>query len=84
MKPLKAPGIDGVHAFFFQKNWSVVGDSICQLVQIFFDGSGIYEAICHTSIVLISKQEKPESFKRFRSISLCNTIYKIITKVIAN
>ena len=35
-------------------------------------------------IVLFPNQDKPEGFNHFRPISLCNTIYKIITKVIAN
>ena len=46
MGPLKAPGVDGVHAFFFQKNWSVVGDSVCNLVRQIFDGGVIDDAIC--------------------------------------
>ncbi|KAE8720374.1 hypothetical protein F3Y22_tig00020138pilonHSYRG00048 [Hibiscus syriacus] len=37
MDPLKAPGIDGLHAAFFQKNWNVVGGSVFRFVMKFFD-----------------------------------------------
>ncbi|KAL4378482.1 hypothetical protein GQ457_02G032630 [Hibiscus cannabinus] len=31
--PLKAPGHDGLHAEFFQRQWSVVQNSVCQMVR---------------------------------------------------
>jgi hypothetical protein len=37
-----------------------------------------------TSIVLIPKVDNPVDLKDFRSISLCNVVYKIISKCLVN
>ncbi|MBA0842410.1 hypothetical protein Goarm_002235, partial [Gossypium armourianum] len=32
MSPLKAPGVDGFHARFYQSQWDIVGPSVCSMV----------------------------------------------------
>jgi len=44
----------------------------------------IYGSITSTFIALIPKKDKAESFSDFRPITLCNILYKIVTKILAN
>ncbi|XP_055960979.1 uncharacterized protein LOC126672148 [Mercurialis annua] len=84
LQPLKSPGVDGLHALFLQNQWSTVGPKICDFIKGIFSGQEFPREINRTLITLIPKCENPESIKSFRPISLCNVIYKIITKIIAN
>ncbi|KAH9752901.1 putative ribonuclease H protein [Citrus sinensis] len=84
MKALKAPGIGGLHALFYQTQWHVVGKSVCSLIKGIFNGNEIPKELNKTLIVLVPKSDNPISLKLFRPISLCPVIYKTITKLLAN
>ena len=57
---------------------------ITQAVLSCLNSSSILKSINHTFITLIPKVKNPERVSEFRPISLCNVIYKIVSKVIAN
>ena len=84
MGPTKAPGPDGMNAFFYQKFWNIVGNEVTDAVLDFLHMSHMVPDINYTYIVLIPKVKKPEKMADFRPISLCNEIYKIISKVLGN
>lgn len=84
MFPAKAPGPDGLPAHFFQRNWELCGDEISEIVLQVLRGEDDPTIINNTCIVLIPKVDNPNELGQFRPISLCNVIYKIASKVMAN
>ena len=51
-------------------------------VKGIFSSSMIPEYLNHTLITLIPKCKNPESFNHYRPISLCNTVYKVVSKIV--
>ena len=82
MKPYKAPGPDGLHAGFFQRFWQTVGDLVKDEVLKASSDRKIPDYLNKTHIVLIPKIQGPKTIANYRPISLCNLVYKIITKII--
>jgi len=84
IRPLKAPGPDGLPARFFQWNWALLKEEVCRAVKEFFVTGMMPPGVNDTCIVLIPKVPHPEQLKDFRPISLCNVIYKVVSKCIVN
>ena len=81
---LKAPGADGMPSIFYKKFRSFIGDQVKKEVLQVLNGRPMPVDWNETIIVLIPKISSPQVLKDFRPISLCNVLYKIISKVLAN
>ncbi len=84
MSPSKAPGPDGMTALFFKKYWHIVDDDVSNAILDFFASGRMLGSVNFTNIVLIPKVKSPEAMTQFRPISLCNVLYKIVSKVLVN
>lgn len=77
-----APGLDEMLAKFFLDHLSTCNDDIIQLVMDCLDTLELPPNINNSLITLIPKVNNPLSIKQMRPISLCNPLYKVISKII--
>ena len=81
---LKAPSPDDMLPVFFQHFWATVGNEVVKTVLDFLN-LGISPPHFHdTHIVLIPKNNEPQGITNYCPISLCNVVYKLASKAIAN
>jgi len=80
----EARGLDGFGASFFQKHWPITANDITNCIFNFFKDGKILKEIKHTLIGLIAKVDSPTMTSQFRPTSLCNNLYKIISKILVN
>jgi hypothetical protein len=71
-------------AIFYKKSWEVVGDQVKKEVLHVLNGGHVPTEWNNTNVVLIPKVKNPQRINDLRPISLCNVIYKIVSKVLTN
>ena len=84
MYALKAPGPDGMPPIFFQNFWPIVGSLVSKTVLDFLNHGITPPKFNETHIVLVPKTKSPKNVTEYRHISLCNVIYKLASKTLAN
>jgi len=75
---------DGCSVEFFLHFFDLVSEDLLAMVEETRTSRRIERSINSTFLALIPKNNKPQQFGDYRSISLCNLVYKVISKVIAN
>ena len=84
MKKGKAPGPDGFPIEFFQEFWEIIKFDLLAVVHESQQNKQMLRALNATFLALIPKMEGADRLSQFRPISLCNVIYKIISKLMAD
>ncbi|XP_074298594.1 uncharacterized protein LOC141629503 [Silene latifolia] len=80
----KSPGPDGITPKFFQMFWPQIGQLVVLALLRFLNSGVMRKEWNNTHIILIPKVEKPEQISQYRPISLCNVIYRLASKCLAN
>jgi hypothetical protein len=84
MSPMKAPGLDGFGVSFFNHHWETIGALVRGAVLDFLNHGTFDLAINATYVALIPKISPASFVHNSRPISLCNVVYNLISKVLAN
>ena len=69
---------------FYQHFWGVVDHDVTSSVLSWLNSGTLSHPINHTFITLIPKTKNLEHVQEYHPISLCNVLYKIFSKVLAN
>lgn len=80
----KAPGLDGFPASFFKHLWPSLECPVLKAIIKVLNNEEDIKSLNSSLIMLISKVCEPRDVKDFMPVSLYNTIYKIVSKVLAN
>ncbi|XP_077246059.1 uncharacterized protein LOC143885903 [Tasmannia lanceolata] len=80
----KSPGPDGFNGEFFKAFWYLIKNDVVKAVQNFFVTGNLLKEVNATFITLIPKSTDSCFPDKYRPISLCNFLYKIISKILDN
>nr|GEV88236.1 RNA-directed DNA polymerase, eukaryota [Tanacetum cinerariifolium] len=80
----KSPGPDGFTFEFFRRYWHFIGPDFCAAVNCFFDKGRFPRGSNSSFIALIPKVKDAKFVTDFRPISLIGSVYKVVTKIVAN
>ena len=80
----KAPRSDGFTIAFRQFSWDSVKNDVMTVFKDFFETGKFVKSPNSTFIMMILKKEGAEDCKDNRPISLVDSFYKLIAKVLSN
>ena len=84
MRSNASSGSDDLNAAFYKSVWPWLADDVNTLVREFYASTFLHSKINQTYISLVPKKMQPMCPQDFRPISLCNVIYEVIAKSLAD
>ena len=79
----KAPDLDGFTMPFFQKCWSVLEEDLMACFAD-FQRHNVFEKSLNATFLSLLPKKNAANIKDFRPISLMRSMYKLLSKVLAN
>lgn len=80
----KAPGLDGFNLNFFKLHWEVVKTDVMKFIGKFYKSGDLGRGVNASFIALIPKVQNPSNLGEYKLISLLDSLYKIVSKTLAN
>ncbi|KAJ4802650.1 RNA-directed DNA polymerase (reverse transcriptase)-related family protein [Rhynchospora pubera] len=81
--PDRACGPDGLNGRFVQHYWALFKPYLLHTVHAFFQTGKLEPILARSNVVLIPKKEDPKEVTDYRPISVCNLVYKVISKLLS-
>lgn len=78
----KSPRPDGFTSGFYKAAWGIIGTKVINAITSFFHSSSLPQAANSTILTLLPKFPGATVIKDYRPISCCNTLYKVISKLL--
>nr|GEW67325.1 RNA-directed DNA polymerase, eukaryota, reverse transcriptase zinc-binding domain protein [Tanacetum cinerariifolium] len=80
----KSPGLDGFTFGFYRQYWKLTENDVVDAVTCFFHQGSFPKGGNSSFIILIPKTPNANMVKDYKPISLIGSMYKIISKILAN
>lgn len=69
---------------FFKSPWNVIGHSLHDFILKVIASPYLVGFVNSTLLILIPKIDEPSSAAQFRPIVLCNVMYRVLNKILAD
>ena len=79
----KSPGPDGIITEFYKMFWNLIGEDLCEILRIGLEDEELSYSQYLAVITLLYKKGNRADIKNWRPISLLNSDYKLLSKVLA-
>ncbi|PKU70997.1 Putative ribonuclease H protein [Dendrobium catenatum] len=78
----RSPGLDGITSSFMKFYWIIIKNDVCAAIKDFFATNEMCETWKDTLVILLPKSPAANMPALFRPISLCQTFYKVVAKIL--
>ncbi|KAJ4771691.1 hypothetical protein LUZ62_055948 [Rhynchospora pubera] len=80
--PDRASGPDGINGRVVQTFWPIFAPTVINEVLTFFNTAQFSPGIADSNMILVPKIHTPTEVSHYRPISVCNFMYKVVSKIL--